>query len=91
MSNKTYDTLKFIAAVVLPALATLILTVFKIWGIPYGEAIAGTITAIDCFLGAILQISSTSYGKVEKIKGEYEKENELLRKKLNNGNYDTFR
>ena len=83
MSNKTYDKLKFIAAVVLPALATLILTIFTIWGIPYGEAIAGTITAIDTFLGAVLKISSTSYNKVEKIKEQYEKENEALRKILN--------
>ncbi len=61
MKNKTYDILKYIACIVLPALATLILTVFKIWNIPYGEAIAGTITAIDTFLGAILQIASTQY------------------------------
>lgn len=84
MKNKTYDILKFIAAVVLPALATLILTVFKIWGIPYGEAIAGTITAIDTFLGAVLQISSASYFKVEAIKAKYEDENERLYERLYN-------
>lgn len=82
MKNKTYDILKFIAAVVLPALATLILTVFKIWGIPYGEAIAGTITAIDTFLGAVLQISSASYHKVEAIKSKYEDENEGLKETI---------
>ena len=82
MSNKTYDTLKFITAIVLPALATLIITVFKIWGLPYGEAIAGTITAIDCFLGAILQISSVSYGRVEAIREHYEAEQERLIMKL---------
>lgn len=82
MKNKTYDILKFIAAVVLPALATLILTVFKIWGIPYGEAIAGTITAIDTFLGAVLQISSASYYKVEAIKAKYEDENEGLKETI---------
>lgn len=66
MSNKTYDILKNIALYVLPALATLILTLGGIWGIPYAEAIAATITAIDTFLGAILKISSNEYQKAQK-------------------------
>jgi len=61
MSNKTYDTLKYIALYVLPALATLILTLGGIWGIPYTEAIAATITAVDTFLGALLGISAKTY------------------------------
>ena len=60
-NNKTYDTLKYIALFVLPALATLIITIFGIWDIPYGEAISGTITAINTFLGAILKISTDKY------------------------------
>lgn len=63
MSNKTYDTLKYIALYVLPALATLILTLGGIWQIPYAEAVAGTITAIDTFLGAILGISAKNYNE----------------------------
>jgi hypothetical protein len=66
MSNKTYDILKNIALYVLPALATLILTLGGIWGIPYAEAIAATIMAIDTFLGAILKISSNEYQKAQK-------------------------
>lgn len=61
MKNTTYDTLKYIALILLPALATLVLTLSGIWGFPYGEAIAGTITAVDVFLGAILKISSAEY------------------------------
>ena len=68
MSNKTYDILKVIALVVLPALATLYLTIANIWGLPYGEAVAGTITAIDTFLGAVLGISSSNYAKLQKEK-----------------------
>ena len=63
MNNKVYDVLKWIALVVLPAMAALYLTLAKICGLPYGEAIAATITAIDAFLGAILGISSIQYGK----------------------------
>lgn len=65
MSNKTYDILKFIALKVLPALATLILALGAIWNIPYSEAIAATLTAIDTFLGALLGVSSKKYAESE--------------------------
>lgn len=63
MSNKAYDILKWIALVVLPAIATLYFALSGIWGWPYGEEIVGTITAIDAFLGALLGISSINYYK----------------------------
>ena len=61
MKNEVYDILKKIALVVLPAFATLIITIFQIWNIPYGEQIGATITAIDTALGVILGISSRNY------------------------------
>lgn len=63
MSNKLYDILKWVALVVLPAIATLYFALSSIWGLPYGEQIVGTITAIDTFLGAILGVSNASYKK----------------------------
>ena len=63
MSNKTYDVLKWIAMIVLPALGTLYFALAGIWNFPYGEEIVGTITAIDAFLGAILGISNVTYNK----------------------------
>lgn len=63
MGNKTYDILKFIAQIFLPALGTLYFALASIWGLPYGEQIVGTITAIDTFLGAILKISTNQYNK----------------------------
>ena len=65
MKNKTYDILKYIALLVLPALATFIIAISNIWGLPYGEAIAATITAADTFLGALLGISSHNYKEKE--------------------------
>lgn len=65
MNNKTYDILKDIALYVLPALATLVLTLGNIWGLPYAEAIAATITAVDTFLGTVLKISSIKYKENE--------------------------
>ena len=63
MSNKVYDVLKYIAQIVLPALATLWFGIGSIWGIPYTEQIVGTITAVDAFLGIILGISTAKYNK----------------------------
>lgn len=63
MSNKVYDILKWIAQLVLPALGTLYFALSGIWGIPYGEQVLGTITAIDTFLGVILGISTVNYRK----------------------------
>lgn len=65
MSNKTYDILKWIAQLFLPALGTLYFALASIWGLPYGEQIVGTITAIDAFLGAILGISTAKYNKAQ--------------------------
>ena len=61
LSNKAYDVLKFVAQIVLPALGTLYFALASIWGLPYGEQIVGTITAIDAFIGALLGISTTIY------------------------------
>lgn len=61
MSNQIYDILKWTAQIVLPAIATLYFALASIWGLPYGEQIVGTITAIDAFLGAILGISTVNY------------------------------
>lgn len=61
MSNKVYDVLKFIAQIVLPALATFYVTIASLWGLPYPDEISGTVMAIDTFLGALLMISSNKY------------------------------
>ena len=63
MSDSVYDKLKFLAMIVLPAIATLYFSLAGIWGFPYGEEIVGTITAIDTFLGVILGISTAQYNK----------------------------
>ena len=63
MSNKLYDILKYIAQVVLPAIGTFYFAIAQIWGLPYGEQIVGTITALATLLGALLMISSAQYKK----------------------------
>lgn len=63
LSNKVYDILKWIAQFFLPAVGTLYFTLASIWGLPYGEQVVGTITAMDTFLGVLLGLSSSQYKK----------------------------
>ena len=63
LSNTMYDILKWIAMYLLPALGTLYFALASIWGLPYGEQVVGTITAVDTFLGVILGISTNTYKK----------------------------
>lgn len=67
MKSKTYDILKYIAQIVLPALATLYVTIAGIWGLPYAEAISGTIMAVDFCLGALLKIESDRFFSTKDI------------------------
>ena len=63
LSNRTYDILKWVAQYFLPASGTLYFALASIWGLPYGEQIVGTITAVDTFLGVVLGISTAQYKK----------------------------
>lgn len=62
-SNELYDILKYIAQIVLPALATLYFALSEIWGLSYGVEVVGTIAAFDAFLGVLLRISTNQYAK----------------------------
>ena len=63
LSNKTYDIMKFVAQILLPAIGTLYFALAQIWELPLAEEIVGTITAVDAFLGALLGISTANYNK----------------------------
>lgn len=70
LSNKTYDILKWVALVVIPASATLVLTVGKIWGLPYYDNIGATISALGLFIAAIIGVSSNDFYEVEPMDTE---------------------
>lgn len=65
MKNSTYDKLKFIAQVLLPAIATLWVAISTIWQLPLADQVEGTITAvivfIDTLLGLTLVKASSDY------------------------------
>lgn len=61
LSNRTYDILKRLVQVVLPAIASLYFGLAAIWGLPAAEQVVGTIAVITTFLGVILGISHRTY------------------------------
>ena len=65
MNEGVYDVLKWIQRLVLPACATLYLSLGSIWKgivpLPYPEQVASTIMATDTFLGVLLGLSSAKY------------------------------
>ena len=63
LDNKVYDILKWVALVVLPAIATLYTALAGVWGLPFAEEIPATITAIDLFIGALLGVSTAHNNK----------------------------
>ena len=64
MSNKMYDTLKWIVITFVPALIFLISTLGTIYKFDT-EVINATIGAITTFIGTLLGISSAKYNKKE--------------------------
>lgn len=60
-SNRAYDIMKFIAQILLPALATFYATVGALLELPGVEKTVGVIVALDLLLGAVLGVSSRQY------------------------------
>ncbi len=60
-NSRVYDALKYIQRIVLPAAAALYAALAGIWGFPCAEAVVGTITAADAFMGALLQLEYNAW------------------------------
>lgn len=61
VGNRTYDFLKVLTTLVLPAVGTLYFTLASIWGLPFAEEFVGSITALVTFLGVVMKMSDKSY------------------------------
>lgn len=61
LKNNTYDKLKPLVQIWLPATGALYFTLSQIWGLPAAEEVVGTIAAITTFLGVVLGFSSINY------------------------------
>ena len=60
-SNATYDRLKFLALIVLPALGAAYFGLAAIWGLPKAEEVTGSVTVLVTFLGVLLRVSDVKY------------------------------
>ena len=63
LKDSTYNLLKWICLIALPALAVLYFTLAKIWDLPYGAEITATINAIALFIGALIGVSQHTINK----------------------------
>ena len=61
LNSRTYDRLKQVTQIWLPAAGTLYFSLAQIWNLPYGEQVVGTITAVVLFFGILLGISKKQY------------------------------
>ena len=59
--NETYDVLKYVALIVIPAVTALVLAIGEIWGLDICAPIGATIAAVGTCLGACLKVSSDNY------------------------------
>lgn len=64
LRNKTYDKLKHITQVVLPALGSLYFGLSTIWNFPAGEEVVGSIALLTTFGGVVLGVSSRNYNMI---------------------------
>jgi len=67
LKNNTFDILKWICLIVLPACASLYMGLAKVWQLPFEVEIPQTITVVDAFLGALLGVSTINYNKDETL------------------------
>lgn len=63
ISNGVYNKLKWVAQILLPAVASLYFALGDIWGLPNVTEVVGTITVLDTFLGVLLGLSSAQYNR----------------------------
>lgn len=70
MSNKLYDTLKYITQIGLPAVAAFYAALAYIWHWPYAEEVVATITALVTLLSSFLGISSARYNSKQEAEEE---------------------
>lgn len=61
LGDKTYEKLKWVVTIVLPALATLYFALSGLWNLPNAEQVVGTFAAVTTFFGVLLGVSTYNY------------------------------
>ena len=61
LSDKTYNRVKWISLIVLPALATAYFSLAPLWGLPKANEVVGTLAILSTCLGTLLGVSTKAY------------------------------
>lgn len=61
LSDKVYEVVKWLVAVVIPAVSSAYFALGAIWGLPATEQVVGTLAILATFLGTVLGVSTVSY------------------------------
>ena len=64
MDNKTFDILRTLCEIVLPAVSALYWGLAEIWGFPMPDKVVGTISVLITFLGAFINIKRSNYNEL---------------------------
>lgn len=63
MNDKTYDIIKDVSLLWMPAAITFYGVLTATWGWPYGEQILATLTGLNAALGAVVKYYKAKYDK----------------------------
>lgn len=61
LGNRTYDFIKKLVQIILPAFSSAYFALAAIWELPHAEKVVGTTAVVTAFLGVCLGISSAQY------------------------------
>lgn len=64
MKDSTFDFLRTLVEIILPALSTLYFGLAEIWHLPLASEICGTIAVIATFIGAFVNIQRDRFNKL---------------------------
>ena len=64
MTNKTFDVLRLLCEVILPAVSALYWGLAEIWNFPMPEKVVGTIAVLITFLGSFINVKRSQYNEL---------------------------
>ena len=67
LSSETYDKLKFLTQIGLPALGAFYVAIAGLWNLPYPNEVSGTVLAVVTLLGVLLGVSSKRFKEAEAV------------------------
>lgn len=65
LSNRSYEVVKWVVAILLPASGALYFGLGDLWNLPRVTEVVGTISLVSTFLGIILGVSTRTYNSLE--------------------------